>query len=168
MDLFEFPTVSLSRGIADSVEEFKSRKLPLHGLINNIGVENPNDAKSKEGFDVRIAAVMVASCYSIAELPAYFLLVSVQSTHAYSLFNSLTWHCCAAYTSVQLHRALLFDSPSTREAHGDAAIKGCQPHLTGGTQWGHRVDRHRVSLQLHCTCLSLKASQQSLHDHGRY
>ncbi|KAL3150352.1 hypothetical protein ABBQ32_000194 [Trebouxia sp. C0010 RCD-2024] len=37
--------------IADCVKEFKSRNLPLHGLINNIGVENPPDIKSKEGFD---------------------------------------------------------------------------------------------------------------------
>ena len=43
----------VDRDIADCVKEFKSRKLPLHGLINNIGVENPHDIKSKEGFDVR-------------------------------------------------------------------------------------------------------------------
>ena len=40
------------RDIADCAAEFKSRKLPLHGLINNVGVENPDDTKSKEGFDV--------------------------------------------------------------------------------------------------------------------
>lgn len=44
--------LAASRDIADCVKEFKSRKLPLHGLINNIGVENPPDIKSKEGFDV--------------------------------------------------------------------------------------------------------------------
>lgn len=37
--------------IAACAAEFQSRQLPLHGLINNIGVENPQDTKSKEGFD---------------------------------------------------------------------------------------------------------------------
>lgn len=42
----------LRRDIAACAAEFQSRQLPLHGLINNIGVENPQDTKSKEGFDV--------------------------------------------------------------------------------------------------------------------
>ncbi|KAL0029869.1 hypothetical protein WJX77_004524 [Trebouxia sp. C0004] len=37
--------------IEDCAEQFKDRNLPLHGLINNIGTENPADIKSKEGFD---------------------------------------------------------------------------------------------------------------------
>ncbi|DBB12987.1 hypothetical protein WJX82_010126 [Trebouxia sp. C0006] len=37
--------------IEDCAEQFKARNLPLHGLINNIGTENPPDIKSKEGFD---------------------------------------------------------------------------------------------------------------------
>ncbi|DBA93456.1 TPA: hypothetical protein ACH3X2_003241 [Trebouxia sp. C0005] len=41
----------LNRDIEDCAEQFKARNLPLHGLINNIGTENPPDIKSKEGFD---------------------------------------------------------------------------------------------------------------------
>ena len=46
----------LNRDIEDCAEQFKARNLPLHGLINNIGTENPLDIKSKEGFDVSLAS----------------------------------------------------------------------------------------------------------------
>ncbi len=46
----------VNRDIEDCAEQFKARNLPLHGLINNIGTENPPDIKSKEGFDVRLAS----------------------------------------------------------------------------------------------------------------
>ena len=45
----------VNRDIEDCAEQFKARNLPLHGLINNIGTENPPDIKSKEGFDVSLA-----------------------------------------------------------------------------------------------------------------
>jgi len=48
--------LSVNRGIEDCAEQFKARNLPLHGLINNIGTENPPDIKSKEGFDVSLPA----------------------------------------------------------------------------------------------------------------
>lgn len=47
--------LSVNRDIEDCAEQFKARNLPLHGLINNIGTENPPDIKSKEGFDVSLA-----------------------------------------------------------------------------------------------------------------
>ncbi len=48
--------MSVNRDIEDCAEQFKARNLPLHGLINNIGTENPPDIKSKEGFDVSLPA----------------------------------------------------------------------------------------------------------------
>lgn len=64
-------TAPVGRNIADCAEEFKRRQLPLHGLINNIGVENPYDNKSKEGFDVRSA-----SCYNL--IPCMYPIVMSQ------------------------------------------------------------------------------------------
>ena len=54
----------------------------------------------------------------------------------------------AAYASIQLLGALLPDSPLTGEADGDTPVKGSQPDFLGGTQWGHRMDRHWVSMKL--------------------
>lgn len=48
------------------------------------------------------------------------------------LVLELMWPA-AAYTSIQLLGALLPDSPPTGEADGDTAVKGSQPHFTGGT-----------------------------------
>lgn len=85
----------VARDIADCAEEFKSRKLPLHGLINNVGVENPNDSKSKEGFDVcSISSYMLIACM----LLCCSILTRIWRT--------------AAYTSIQLPGPLLPDSPS--------------------------------------------------------
>ena len=53
--------LSVNRDIEDCAEQFKARNLPLHGLINNIGTENPPDIKSKEGFDVSLPAS--SSCF---------------------------------------------------------------------------------------------------------
>lgn len=64
-------TALVGRNIADCAEEFKRRQLPLHGLINNIGVENPYDTKSKEGFDVRSIL-----CYNL--IPGMYLAVLSQ------------------------------------------------------------------------------------------
>ena len=64
-------TAPVGRNIADCAEEFTRRQLPLHGLINNIGVENPYDNKSKEGFDVRSIL-----CYNL--IPCMYLTVISQ------------------------------------------------------------------------------------------
>ena len=48
--------------IKECTDAFKARNLPLHGLINNVGVENPGDRKSKEGFDVSPSSVAADQC----------------------------------------------------------------------------------------------------------
>ena len=108
--------VCVARDIADCAKEFQSRKLPLHGLINNIGVENPHDIKSKDGFDV-----CPTSCYMLS---AWMLLCCS--------IPPRTWPA-AAYTSIQLFGALLPNSPLAGEADGDTTIKDSQPHFIGGT-----------------------------------
>lgn len=54
-------TFPANRNIQDCADEFKARNLPLHGLINNIGTENPFDGKSKEGFDVSLPSISLLS-----------------------------------------------------------------------------------------------------------
>ena len=40
------------RSLAECAAKFHQHKLPLHGLINNVGAESPEDDKSADGFDV--------------------------------------------------------------------------------------------------------------------
>lgn len=43
---------ALCRSLAACAASFQRHKLPLHGLINNVGAESPEDEKSADGFDV--------------------------------------------------------------------------------------------------------------------
>lgn len=42
------------RSVAECAEEFKRRKLPLHGLCSNAGVIDPPDDRTPEGFEVTL------------------------------------------------------------------------------------------------------------------
>lgn len=45
----------LYRSIHNFVEEYKSRNLPLHCLINNAGLQTPPDGKTEDGLEVSSA-----------------------------------------------------------------------------------------------------------------
>lgn len=43
---------ALCRSLADCAAEFQRHKLPLHALVNNVGIESPPDDRSADGFEV--------------------------------------------------------------------------------------------------------------------
>jgi len=48
----------LCSSIAKCAAEFQQHDLPLHCLINNIGVESPEDDEAEHGFDVSLLLQM--------------------------------------------------------------------------------------------------------------
>ncbi len=57
----------LCSSIAKCAAEFQQHDLPLHCLINNIGVESPEDEEAEHGFDVSLLLQM-SCCLSCNEL----------------------------------------------------------------------------------------------------
>lgn len=68
--------------IKECADAFKARNLPLHGLINNVGVENPGDRKSKEGFDPTQASNYLGHFYL-----THLLLQNLTSTPQSRIVN---------------------------------------------------------------------------------
>ena len=82
----------VNRDIEDCAEQFKARNLPLHGLINNIGTENPPDIKSKEGFDVSLA--VSSRSFPLLQSAAHSCKMPLCSEHNHEVHgSSYGLHC---------------------------------------------------------------------------
>jgi len=53
----------LRSSIANCAAEFQQHDLPLHCLINNIGVESPEDDEAEHGFDVGLCCKQAVICW---------------------------------------------------------------------------------------------------------
>ena len=114
----------LDRNIADCAADFQARNLPLHGLINNVGTENPADRKSKEGFDVSHHCSLQPDLVVIFTCGLTILLVCtiVAVYMVVHIVMSCVMDCCAANSSLKLPWALLSNAPVAGQIERDAPI----------------------------------------------
>jgi len=103
----------LCSSIAICAAEFQQHDLPLHCLINNIGVESPEDDEAEHGFDVSLLLQM--SC-------CLLMLLHDTKNHC---------PCVAGYTSHQLPWCILHDSPALATAKSDKKFSHSESDISG-------------------------------------
>jgi len=103
----------LCSSIAKCAAEFQQHDLPLHCLINNIGVESPEDDEAEHGFDVGLLLQM--SC-------CLLMVCMTQWQHS---------PCLAGYTSNQLPWCILHDSPAVATDESDKKLSHSESDIAG-------------------------------------
>ncbi|KAL3146091.1 hypothetical protein ABBQ38_015440 [Trebouxia sp. C0009 RCD-2024] len=68
--------------LADCAAKFQRHKLPLHALINNVGVESPPDDRSADGFEPTQAINYLGAFYL-----THLLLTTLKQTHQSRILN---------------------------------------------------------------------------------